>query len=206
MTDRIEGLLRDVGLPADRQTAGRIERYVSLLEKWNARMNLVASNDWGLIAPLVQEALWAAGTYPKGAVTHLDIGSGAGFPAVPMRILIPRMQLDMVDSRYKRVRFLETVAVELGLSGMRAFHGRLEQFLEGRKGCWDCISWKGLKLRTRDLESLRGRAHAQTQFWMFHGRELPVEDPGWVLEAFRRIRLEDFPRKPGWRLSVFLPG
>ena len=63
-----------------------LSEYLRLLRKWNSKINLTASSEWDALSPLFSEALWAAGLYPESERSHLDIGSGAGFPAIPMRV------------------------------------------------------------------------------------------------------------------------
>lgn len=198
-------IFTNLGLTADPEAIDQLQKYVSLLRKWNMRMNLIASNEWSLIAPMLQEALWATRIYPESSRTHLDLGSGAGFPAVPISIARPQLQLDMVDSRIKRVVFLETVSNALKMPQIRAHHGRIGAFLERSSAVWDCISWKAIKISTRELEKLKEHAHAKTQFWMFHGEELPVEDPGAAEKMIKLVQSERFPLKSGWKLSIYLP-
>ena len=64
---------------------------------------------------------------------------------------------------------------------------RLQAFLQhsDRNKTWDCISWKALKLSSDDLKLLLEHAHAATQFWMFHGSELAVEEPEIFDQYFR---------------------
>ena len=176
--------------------------YLALLEKWNVRVNLTSTTDWELLGPLFEEAIWAAGFYPDAAAAHLDIGSGAGFPALLMRVLRPRMRLTMVEPRGKRAAFLETAVHELGLNDSAVFRGRLEDLLESRAGAgpWDFVSWKALKLGRRELSQLLSQSGDEVQFWIFHGARLPLDDAGQSM--FRLLRRESFPGKGSWFLSI----
>ena len=186
-------------------TARQITGYLALLEKWNARINLISRTDWGVIGPLFREGIWAARLYPAAAVSHLDIGSGAGFPAILLKIFNPRITLDMVESRGKKGRFLETVADRLELVGVRVHTVRLSDYLEqSRSGPrWDCISWKALKLRANDLLQLHQRGHPATQFWMFHGQEASWEETEEVKRQFALIRKEIVPGRRDSSLSIY---
>jgi 16S rRNA (guanine527-N7)-methyltransferase len=158
----------------------KLQTYLSLLEKWNPRINLTANIAWEALEPLFREGVWAAAKYPQDSRAHLDIGSGAGFPAIILRILNPEMKLELVESRGKKGAFLETVAFELGLRGTKVHIRRLEDFLAtcAPEKVWDCISWKAIKLVGRDLLSLRDHTSENARFWMFHGREAAVADAG----------------------------
>ncbi len=179
--------------------------YLALLEKWNARINLSSSTDWSVIGYLFEEGIWSSRFYPSSAFFHLDIGTGAGFPAIPIRILIPQIQLEMVESRAKKTAFLETVVSELNLTGSCIRHARLGDHLRKSDKVWDCITWKGLKLRQQDLFQLCDHSHPETQFWVFHGKELPVEDPKVLEHQFKLLSSEKFPSRRDCVLSVFIP-
>jgi 16S rRNA (guanine(527)-N(7))-methyltransferase RsmG len=200
----LEQIVLQMGIGLNGETCWKLQNYLLLLEKWNSKINLTASNDWQGIGPLLQEGIWASRFYPEEATAHLDIGSGAGFPAMPMRIVLPRIQLDMVESRAKRAVFLETAVRELGLAGAHVHHGRLEQQLRGSRKVWDCVSWKAIKLSSADIEDLLRHSHKKTQFWMFHGRELAIKEPEAVKRSFRLLRSERFPLRRDWFLSMFI--
>jgi 16S rRNA (guanine(527)-N(7))-methyltransferase RsmG len=195
--------MREYGLDTESGAARRLLDYLALLTKWNARIDLTAGTDWARIGPFFRESLWASGFYPIWADSMLDIGSGAGFPAIPMRILIPRIRLDMIESRAKRAAFLETTVGELGLEGASVHCRRLEEHLRRRSSVWDCIAWKGLRLSGKDLAGLRERAHAETQFWMFHGKRLAIEKPEFMARDFSMIRSEKCIGRKEWRLSIY---
>ena len=203
--DVLKRIFKRSGCPFEPKAAEKLDAYVSLLRKWNARVNLTASNEWSSIEPLLEEGIWASKIYPAEAASHLDIGSGAGFPAIPIKIMVPGVQLNMVDSRLKRVSFLQTVASELKLSETLAVHGRIGEYLDNNEHKWDCISWKGIKISIADFSKLRNHAHPKTQFWIFHGKELPVEDPAIITKNLNLLRTEKFPSKSEWMLSIYLP-
>ena len=174
-----------------------------LLEKWNAKVNLTASTAWSAVGPLFVEAVWAAGRYEAKAARHLDIGSGAGFPALLLRILVPDMRLAMVEARAKRCSFLETAACELGLENVRVINMRLDSYLESEEGPWDCVSWKGVRPALRDIRTLAVRSGRDARFWMFHGRELAVKDPDALERVLELVRTESCPAMEGWHLSIY---
>jgi len=205
-----EGLkrqLNEFGIAPDSESARQLQLYLALLEKWNARINLTAGTEWPAIEALFREGIYVSKIYPPSAVFHLDIGSGAGFPAVILRILLPRLQLEMVESRGKKSAFLDTAVHAVGINGTKVHAKRLDAFLQNcaNNKVWDCISWKGLKLRSSDLLQLRKQAHPETQFWMFHGKEPAIEDPAIIEAGFTLLRSEKLPGKKEWALSIYLP-
>ena len=118
---------RAMGVAMTPEQAERFERYHALLAAANARMNLTRVADdlreaadrnyLDCIAPL-------AGGFPDAA-TAVDVGSGAGFPGVPLAIMRPDIRFTLLDSLGKRVEFLQSVIDELGLNA-EAVHLRAE--------------------------------------------------------------------------------
>ena len=199
-------MLQKAGYARGSEPVLKIFFYLELLEKWNRRINLTSSTQSETIWVLLGEAVWAAGLYPAGSSYHLDIGSGAGFPALIMRVLNQRMKLDLVESRGKKAVFLETVIQELGLIETQVFNTRLQNYLKiCSRDSWDCISWKGVKLSDDDLSLLAQLSKVDTQFWLFHGEQLPLEKPDEVGRWLQFLRRKDFPGKRGWHISIYNP-
>ncbi len=109
------------------QTAAFL-RYAERREEWNAKRNLTAITEF----PEVVRKHFLDSAYPfaKGKTgteqTLADVGSGAGFPGIPLKILFPDLKITLIDSLNKRVRFLEEVIRTLELQEIRAVHGRAE--------------------------------------------------------------------------------
>lgn len=109
----------------------QFETYFRLLVEWNEKINLTAITDkeevylkhfYDSIAPILQ------GYIDNSPLSILDIGAGAGFPSIPMKILYPEIDVTIIDSLNKRINFLNILANELELSGVHFFHGRAEDF------------------------------------------------------------------------------
>ena len=109
--------------------------YSALLKEWNQKMNLTAiTDDDGIsvkhfldsILPLYHMEL------PQNA-SLADIGTGAGFPGIPLKIIRPDLNVTLVDSLNKRITFLETVCKELNLSNVTCIHGRAEELGKDNK-------------------------------------------------------------------------
>lgn len=200
-------LLMESGIPLASETGLQLRTYLALLEKWNVRVNLTSSTEWRVIGPMFREGIWASKFYSPSAVAHLDIGSGAGFPALLLKMLNPQIELELVESREKKGQFLETAAHALGLSGIQVHHARLCDYLrrcEEREG-WDCISWKALRLSTEDLLQLHARGRGRTEFWMFHGLEPAVEAAEELEKNFDLVRTERVPCRRDSNLSIYRP-
>ena len=205
--EALQQLLMESAVPPNSEVALRLKSYLDLFEKWNSRINLASSTEWRVIGPMVREAIWAAAFYPPEAVSHLDIGSGAGFPALLLKSLMPRIELDMVERREKKCGFLETAAHALGLGGVYVHHALLSEYLLGCAGgkSWDCMSWKALKLSAEELLQLRAHCHSRTQLWMFHGKQAATEGTETLRPGFELFRKEKVPGARESFLSVYRP-
>jgi 16S rRNA (guanine527-N7)-methyltransferase len=111
----------------DRQVS-QFERYLSLLLEWNTRFNLTAITDPNDI--MIQHFLDSVSVLKldliKDNALLLDMGSGAGFPGIPIKILMPDIQLTLVDAVKKKTLFLKEVIKELELTQSEAIHARAE--------------------------------------------------------------------------------
>ena len=123
----LEEILRQ-SLPLDETALRRFRRYYELLTEWNAVMNLTAISgeedtarlhflDCAALAELVE----------PGGKRVIDVGTGAGFPGMVLKILRPETELTLLDSLDKRLRFLSTVCGELGFADVQCLHARAEE-------------------------------------------------------------------------------
>ncbi len=120
--------LGELGLCRDKTTLAAFRRYCELLAEWNEKMNLTAvcgEDETALLHFLDCAALLPH--IPEGSVRILDVGSGAGFPGLVLKILRPELDLTLLDSLQKRVRFQQAVCEKLGLEGVRCLHLRAEE-------------------------------------------------------------------------------
>ena len=127
--------MRDIlkaALPqADEQALDRFELYQRLLLEWNEKMNLTAITDPVEVAQKHFADSLAALPYLQPGAKVIDVGTGAGFPGVPLLILRPELQLTLADSLQKRLTFLDALLQELGLHA-RLVHGRAEDLGQNR--------------------------------------------------------------------------
>jgi 16S rRNA (guanine527-N7)-methyltransferase len=201
----LKQLLNETGFTPEMESTRKLLIYLKLLDKWNARINLTASTEWRSLRPFFLEGIEVSKIYPNWAGAHLDIGSGAGFPAIILRILLPRLKLELVESRGKKSSFLETVIHELDLKNAHVHPVRLDTLLmrcDAQK-TWDCVSWKGLKLKTDELSGLLQHTNDRTQFWMFHGKEPAVKEPEILSRHFRLLGQEKAGGGNEWVLSIY---
>lgn len=103
-------------------------QYMQLLLEWNEKMNLTAITEPQEI--LTKHFIDSISVVPyiKEGDKILDIGTGAGFPGIPLKIVLPQNSFTLLDSLNKRIHFLQEVVEQLKLENMEAVHGRAEEF------------------------------------------------------------------------------
>ena len=109
--------------------ADQFQTYMELLLEWNEKMNLTAITQPEEVVEkhfLDSLTLLAWPKLKQGAKV-IDVGTGAGFPGLPLRILEPSLQLTLLDSLGKRVNWLASVCDTLGLEGVECLHARAEE-------------------------------------------------------------------------------
>ena len=139
----MEQLLRDgltaLGLPTDGIPA--LVRYADLLVEKNKVMNLTAITEPADIAALHfldSAALLTLADFRGKAVA--DVGTGAGFPGLPLRIVEPSIRLTLLDAQNKRIEFLKEVCGDIGLADVECVHQRAEEFAADRRESFDLVT------------------------------------------------------------------
>lgn len=108
-------------------------QYMNLLLEWNEKMNLTAITDpKEIILKHFIDSLTMANKVKEGE-TLIDVGTGAGFPGIPLAIVKQEVKITLLDSLNKRVHFLQEVIQVLQLNNIRAVHARVEEFAKNKK-------------------------------------------------------------------------
>lgn len=118
-------------------------KYIDILLEWNSKVNLTAITDTDeIIVKHFLDSLAVLGNLPIGNCRSLlDIGTGAGFPGVPIKIANQKIKVVLLDSLNKRVSFLRHLIAELNLQEISALHGRAEDYARDQdyRGKFDLV-------------------------------------------------------------------
>lgn len=115
-----------LGITLDDTQTEQFIKYARLLKEWNEKINLTAiTDDEGIASKHFLDSITAVLT-GKVSGRLIDVGTGAGFPAIPIKIVKPQTEVVLLDSLNKRLNFLNEVCAELGLENISTVHARAE--------------------------------------------------------------------------------
>lgn len=122
----MNNLLHDMEQKKQKQ----FNRFYELLVEWNKVMNLTAITEYDeVVEKHFIDSLSIEKAVDLNTIdTVIDVGTGAGFPGIPLKIAYPHLKITLLDSLNKRVKFLNSVISELQLENIEAIHGRAEDF------------------------------------------------------------------------------
>lgn len=125
----LEFIFKEHGLELTKQQAKQFGLYYEMLIEKNKVMNLTAITDYKevVVKHFLDSVYLAKYEDLSGDCLVIDVGTGAGFPGIPLKILFPQMKLVLLDSLNKRILFLKEVIEKLGLENVEAIHGRAEE-------------------------------------------------------------------------------
>ena len=124
----MEESVKNLGISIDRNQYRQFEKYKNLLKEWNEKMNLTAiTEDEEIFKKHFIDSIKVFEFKEVLKAEHIiDVGTGAGFPGIPMKIMMPETKLTLLDSLNKRLNFLRAVSEELELSDVQFVHSRAE--------------------------------------------------------------------------------
>lgn len=128
--EQFQTMLAEKGITLSESQLQQYEKYYQTLVEWNEKMNLTAITDKDAVyLKHFFDSISAAFYFDFSKPFSIcDVGAGAGFPSIPIKIAFPNIQITIVDSLNKRISFLENLAKELKLENVRFVHDRAETF------------------------------------------------------------------------------
>lgn len=179
-----------LGITLSDTQATQLMRLLDELDDWNQRMNLTAIRERA--AQVTKHLLDSLAVHPHLRGQRIaDIGTGAGFPGLPLAIIAPEQQFTLIDSTAKKLKFVDHVAQLLGLANVQTVHTRAESYRPKER--FDCVlsralgkietfvAWSGhLCVGGGRLLAMKGR---------YPKDELEHVPTGWKLAAVHRLNI-----------------
>lgn len=127
--------LKELGVSLTDKQIEQFLIYYELLTEWNSFMNLTAITEYEdvLKKHFVDSVSLIQAVDVRKKLTLIDVGTGAGFPGLALKIAYPELKVTLLDSLQKRIQFLDAVIEKLGLEGIETIHGRAEDFAKPQK-------------------------------------------------------------------------
>ncbi|WP_078556389.1 16S rRNA (guanine(527)-N(7))-methyltransferase RsmG [Bacillus alkalicellulosilyticus] len=128
-------MLLEKGIDLSPQQLEQFDKYYKILVEWNQKMNLTAITDEDEVyLKHFFDSISAAFHFDfSKPMSIVDVGAGAGFPSIPLKICFPLIEVSIVDSLNKRIGFLHHLAEQLGLNKVSFYHDRAETFAQNKK-------------------------------------------------------------------------
>ncbi len=127
--EKLNKFLETYSFQCSKEQLEQFQTFYQLLIEWNEKMNLTAITEKEeVIVKHFFDSITPSIFIPFTDQNIIDIGAGAGFPSIPLKICFPDLKLTLLDSLNKRITFLQTVSQELGFKNMNFIHGRAEDY------------------------------------------------------------------------------
>jgi 16S rRNA (guanine527-N7)-methyltransferase len=165
-SDLVKGL-HGLGLECTESQQHKLLAYLQLLEKWNQHFNLTAIRNIEQMLPVHLLDSLSISSFVDGT-SLLDVGTGAGLPGIPLAICRPEINITLLDSNGKKIRFCRQVIMELGLTNVNAVQERIENFNPGHdhdqivtrafSSLPDMLDWLGRLVKpSNELLAMKGQ-------------------------------------------------
>lgn len=163
-------------IPLTRDAADRLSDYFELLSRWNRKINLTSLDDPDeAIDRLLLEPVAAARYLPSPSARLMDIGSGGGSPAIPMKTVAPGLRLTMVEAKARKSAFLREAIRHLRLSDTNVETARYEELLARPElhETMDVVSLRAVRVEARVLTTLQAFLAVEGTLLLFRGPSGP---------------------------------
>ncbi len=186
-TEKLDEGCTELGIELDSEQKEKIIIHLETLAKWNKTLNLTAITDMEQM--IIQHALDSLAVYPfikPGRL--LDIGTGGGFPGLPLAILYPELEVTLLDTRGRRVEFLRNVCLKLGLRNVSLVNSRVEDYRPTQK--FDTLTTRAFSSMSDMLKWTTALQHPGCRLAALKGK-MPVEEIDSLLpDVQRSVRVE----------------
>ncbi len=171
LTDLLLKLSSRAGIALTERQAHLMCQHIELMLQWNTRLNLTRITEREeIIVKHLLDSILPAGSLPSSGHA-LDVGTGAGFPGIPLKIVCPGLEMVLLDASRKKVSFLAATTAALELKGIRALHGRWEEFSAAEENInkFQLITMRAIRLDPEHLSALASRILAPNGVFAWWG-------------------------------------
>lgn len=138
--------VKNLGIDVTDEEIKKLEKYANLLKEWNEKINLTAITEKKQVfLKHFYDCLTIVKVIDlKNVDTLCDLGTGAGFPGLVLKIFFPHLKLTLVDALNKRINFLNIIVDELSLKDVTLVHARAEEYGKENRECFDVVTARAL--------------------------------------------------------------
>lgn len=181
--------VEDLGITCDDDKLSKLNKYYEMLVEYNKVMNLTGITDKNQVyLKHFYDSLTIAKVINLNDYNTLcDIGTGAGFPGLVIKILYPHLKITLVDSLNKRINFLNNVIKELGLTDIETVHARIEDYAHNNKDKFDTVTARAVAPLNILLEYAIPITKVNSYFIAMKGK---IEDETTYNNALRVLKSE----------------
>ena len=131
----IKSKINDIGLTCNTNQATQLYKYYEMIVEWNQKINLTSiTNFEEVVVKHFIDSISLGNTIDLDNKSSLiDVGTGGGFPGIPLKIMYPHLEVCLLDSLNKRINFLNLVIESIGLNNIEAIHGRAEDIAKSEE-------------------------------------------------------------------------
>jgi len=132
--DLLISVLKKLNLPYDDHTISKFERYMDLILQWNEKVNLtsITDKDEFIKKHYVDSLVCCEYNQFKVSNKIIDVGTGAGFPGIPLAIVNPEKEFLLMDSLNKKIKIIDEIAAEIRINNIKVCHGRAEDLAQNK--------------------------------------------------------------------------
>lgn len=169
---RLKCLLNELNLLENNQAWSQLLDYLALLQKWNQVYNLTAIRDpEEMFVKHLLDSIVVAPYISGNRI--IDVGTGGGLPGIPLAILFPSRQVDLLDSNSKKTRFLIQVKAQLGLKNVQVIHSRVEAYEPAEK--YDGVVSRAFASMADMVQWTRHLLVSDGNWWAMKSQKTPEE-------------------------------